>query len=475
MYNPVELSWGSFGMVEQRILLPNNEPLKTLDDYLARGGFQALKKALGMSPMAVIDEIRRANLRGRGGAGFPTGIKWAGVRAKQFDSLGAPAKKQLVCNGSEGEPGTYKDRFLIKKNPYTLIEGMMIASYAMGTSNATICIKEIFKNEIAILQRAIAECKTAGYVGENAMGSGHFLPLELAFGPDSYLLGEDRAMLEVIEGKPAWPRAKGIIPVEFGLFGHPTCVNNVETLSTVPHIILRGADWFKSIGTADSPGTMIFTLTGDINRPGMYELPLGTPLKTLIEEYGGGASLDRQVRAVFSGPTNAVIPAHKLDTPLDFGSMKKIPSGLGSGGFIVYDNSACIVKAGLNFSRFLAIESCGQCTSCKTGTGRITRGLELLEEGRATEETVMAILEDCQHIKGQGRCYLITEEGIDIGSIFYHFPDEIIEHLEYGCMKERHLILPKIKDFDEATHTFLFDEAYYERSYAEGKRINYPG
>jgi NADH-quinone oxidoreductase subunit F len=463
-------------MPETRILLPeNNEPLKTLDDYLARGGFQGLKKALAMTPQAIIDEIRKANLRGRGGAGFPTGIKWAGVRSKQLDSLGAPARRQLVCNCSEGEPGTYKDRYLIKKNPYSLLEGMAIASYTMGTANATICIKEIFKTEIGILQRAIAECKTAGYLGDNVLGTGNNLPLELAFGPDSYLLGEDRAMLEVIEGKPAWPRAKGIIPVEFGLFGQPTCVNNVETLSTVPHIMSKGADWFKSIGTADTPGTMIFTLTGDVQRPGMYELAMGTPLRTLIEECGGGSALDRNIRAVFSGPTNAVIPADKLDTPLDFGSMRKIPSGLGSGGFIVYDNSACIVKAGLNFSRFLAIESCGQCASCKTGTGRITRGLELLEEGRATEETVMSILEDCQHTKGQGRCYLITEEGIDIGSIFYNFPDDIVEHLEFGCMKDRHLVLPKIKDFDEATHTFKFDEAYYERSYAEGKRINYPG
>jgi len=463
-------------MPEKRILLPeNNEPLKNLDEYLARGGFQALKKALAMTPQAIIDEIRKANLRGRGGAGFPTGIKWAGVRAKQFDSLGAPAKRQLVCNCSEGEPGTYKDRYLIKKNPYSLIEGMAIASYTMGTANATICIKQIFKTEIGILQRAIAECKTAGYLGDNVLGTGNNLPLELAFGPDSYLLGEDRAMLEVIEGKPAWPRAKGIIPVEYGLFGQPTCVNNVESLSTVPHIILKGADWFRSIGTADTPGTMIFTLTGDVQRPGMYELEMGTPLRTLIEECGGGSALDRHVRAVFSGPTNAVIPADKLDTPLDFASMRKIPSGLGSGGFIVYDNSACIVKAGLNFSRFQAIESCGQCASCKTGTGRITRGLELLEEGRATEETVMTILEDCQHTKGQGRCYLITEEGIDIGSIFYNFPDDIVEHLEFGCMKERHLVLPKIKDFDEANHTFVFDEAYYDRSYAEGKRINYPG
>ncbi|HLG23230.1 MAG TPA: NADH-ubiquinone oxidoreductase-F iron-sulfur binding region domain-containing protein [Candidatus Manganitrophaceae bacterium] len=459
---------------EQRILLTHEEPLRTLEDYLARGGFQALKKAIGLTPMQVIDEIKRANLRGRGGAGFPTGIKWEGVYKKQADILGLPPQKYLVCNSSEGEPGTYKDRYLIKKNPYGLIEGMMIASYAVGTYKAIICIKQIFKNEIAILQRAIKECETSGYVGENVMGTGKNLPLELAFGPDSYLLGEDRAQLEVIEGKPAWPRAKGIIPVDYGLFGQPTVVNNVETLSTVPHILMRGADWFKSIGTADTPGTMIFTLTGDVNQPGVYELPMGTPLRTLIEVYGGGPRFDRHVKAVFSGPTNAVIPADKLDTPLDFGSMRKIPSGLGSGGFIVYDDTACMIKAGLNFSRFLATESCGQCASCKTGTGRITRKLEMLEAGVAGEQDVFAILDDCQHIKGQGRCFLITEEGIDIGSIFFHFPEEAAEHVQYGCLKDRPLVLPKIKDYDEATHTFIYDEEYFDRSIAEGKWINYP-
>ncbi len=457
--------------VLDRILLQREEPFKNLEEYLSSGGFAGLKKALSMTPEAVIAVIKKAHLRGRGGAGFPTGIKWDGVRKKELDDHGLPAQKYLVCNASEGEPGTYKDRYLIGKNPYTLLEGMAIASYAIGTVQAIICIKEIFKKEIAILKGAIAECKAAGFIGEHAMGSKHDLPIDIAFGPDSYLLGEDRAMLEVIEGKPAWPRAKGMIPVDFGLWAQPTVVNNVETLSTVPHILAKGADWFKSIGTADTPGTMIFTLVGDVNRPGLYELPMGTSLKTLIEVYGGGVQVDRQLQAVFSGPTNAVIPASKIDTPLDFGSMRGIPSGLGSGGFIVYDNTACVLKAALNFSRFLAIESCGQCISCKAGTGRITHRLDKLERGVATEQDAMAILEDCCHIKGQGRCFLITEEAIEIGSVFYQFPEVVAEHIEFGCLKDRHLPLPKIKSFDEATHTFVFDEAYYERSFAEGRYI----
>ena len=459
----------------QRIHLTREEPFQNLEAYLAVGGFQALKKALDMTPMQIIAEIKKSFLRGRGGAGFPTGIKWEGVRKNQTGAHGAPPQRYLVCNFSEGEPGTYKDRYLIQKNPYALIEGMVIASYTVGTVNAIICIKEIYQREIAILKRAIEECRLAGYVGENVLGKGQNFPIEIALGPDSYLLGEDRAQLEVIEGKPPWPRAKGIIPVFVGLYGQPTVVNNAETLSTVPYILRKGADWFKSIGTADSPGTMIFTLTGDVNRPGMYELPLGTPLSTLINVYGGGPLLGRHIQVVFSGPTNAVIPADKLDTPLDYGSMRKIPSGLGSGGYTVLDNTACVIKMGMLFSRFLALESCGQCTSCKTGTGRITRNLELLEAGDATEENVLAILDDCEHIKGSGHCYLCTEEGIEIGSIFYNFPEDVVEHLEYGCLKERRLVMPKIKDYDEATHTFKFDEHYYENCAALGKRINYPG
>ncbi|MFQ5589063.1 MAG: NADP oxidoreductase, partial [Nitrospiria bacterium] len=246
---------------EQRILLQYDKPLETLDDYLAVGGFEALKKALKMTPMQVIDIIKKSFLRGRGGAGFPAGIKWDGVRNNTTGAHGHAPQRYLVCNFSEGEPGTYKDRYLMHKNPYALIEGMMIASYAIGTVNAIICIKIISTREKAILERVIEECRQANFLGDNVLDSGHNLPLEIAVGPDSYLLGEDRAQLEVIEGKPPWPRAKGIIPVFVGLYDQPTCVNNVETLSTVPYIIRKGPDWFKSIGTADSPGTMIFTLT----------------------------------------------------------------------------------------------------------------------------------------------------------------------------------------------------------------------
>ena len=277
----------------------------------------------------------------------------------------------------------------------------------------------------------------------------------------------------MIEGKPAWPRTKGIIPVLFGLYGQPTVVNNVETLCHVPHIIQKGADWFRSIGSPDTPGTTCITLSGDVNRQGIYEVPTGTSLKTVIDEYGGGPR-GKRVKAVFSGPTNAVITEDKLDTPLDFGSMKKMGSGLGSGGFIVYDETACILKAGLNFSRFLALESCGQCPSCKGGTARITQRLERLEQGRGTAEDVLAIAEECREIKGQGHCFLVTEESVNISSILHHFTEEVLQHVENGCRLDRPLPLPKMKDFDEESHTFYYDEEYYAHVAAEGQDFFLP-
>jgi NADH-quinone oxidoreductase subunit F len=478
----------------QKILLKDSEPVESLSAYLATGGFQALKKALGMTPAAIVSEIKQSGLRGRGGAGFPTGIKWEGVINANVDfpeTLNAgpgpgtgwdavypavedlhlqPAKKFLCCNCAEGEPGTYKDRFVIRRNPYQLLEGMAIAAHAIGAAQSYLCIKEIFVKEIAIMGRAIEECLAQGYLGKNVMGSGINIPLQLAQGPDSYLFGEDRALLEVVEGKPAWPRLKGVIPVHFGLYGHPTLVNNVETLCHVTHIFRNGAAWFKGIGSADTPGTTCITLSGDIKTPGVYEVPTGTTLKTLIYEYGGGPK-GKRVKAVFSGPTNAVITEDRIDTPLDFGSMKKMGSGLGSGGFIVYDETACIVKAGLNFSKFLALESCGQCPSCKTGTARITEGLERVENGTATEDDVLAIAEECRAVKGQGHCFLITEEAVNISSILHYFTEEVFDHLEHGCKLPRPLILPKIKDYDAATHTFRYDLDYYQHAVELGENI----
>lgn len=455
------------------ILLSEETAVQTVKDYLSRGGFQALKKALGMPRQQIIDEIRKSGLRGRGGAGFPTAIKWEGVLKKDQDFHGLPAVKYLCCNMAEGEPGTFKDRYIVRKNPYQLLEGMAIASYAIGAAKAYIAIKEIFVKEIPILKKALEECTAQGYVGRDALGSGEDIVVEIALGPDSYLFGEDRALLEVLEGKPAWPRTKGIIPVLFGLYGQPTVVNNVETLCHVPHIIQKGADWFRSIGSPDTPGTTCITLSGDVNRPGIYEVPTGTSLKSVINELGGGPK-GKRVKAVFSGPTNAVITEDRLDTPLDFGSMKKMGSGLGSGGFIVYDETACILKAGLNFSRFLALESCGQCPSCKSGTARITQRLERLEKGHGTAEDVLTIAEECRAIKGQGHCFLVTEESVNVSSVLHYFTEEIFQHIGNGCRLDRPLPFPKMKDFDEQRRIFYYEEEYYAHVAAQGQDFLLP-
>jgi NADH-quinone oxidoreductase subunit F len=440
----------------RKILLQDEEPVHTLEHYRSKGGFQALKKALEMSPGEIIDLVKRSGLRGRGGAGFPAGIKWDGVSKKEIDILGRPATRYLVCNFAEGEPGTYKDRYLMSRNPYYLIEGMAIASHAIGAPTAVICIKEIFHKEIDILTRVLEECYGASYLGENILGSGKNIVIELATGPDSYLLGEDRALLEVIEGKPAWPRWKGIIPVEYGLHGQPTCVNNVETLSHVPHIIQNGPDWFRSIGTPDTPGTTIITLTGDVEQPGMYEVPMGTSLKSVIYDMGGGPKLGRRIQAVFSGPTNAVIPASKIDTPLDFGSMRKIPSGLGSGGFIVYDDTACMVEVAEVFARFLWVESCGQCPACKLGTGRITEALEELGAGTGSSATLATLHRQLLTVGSGNRCFLPVEAQQVVGSILRAFPEDVVAHLEGRCPSPREIPLPKIVDLHDGI--VVYDE-----------------
>ena len=286
-----------------RILLPERS-IESLDQYLAMGGGQAIGKALFMPTQKVIAEVKRSGLRGRGGAGFPTGVKWASVAHDPCPT------KYLVCNGAEGEPGTFKDRYLMRNNPYQLLEGMAIACYAVNAKKAYLGMKKSFDTEYAAVSKALKEMSARGLLGPT--------PFEIILGPEDYLFGEEKALLEVVEGGEALPREADLPPYVKGLFATPTelnpaVVNNVETLSNVPDIILRGADWFRSIGTPDSPGTMIFTISGDVMKPGIYELPMGTPLRQLIDQQGGGARPGRSVKAVFSGISSAVIMPFALE------------------------------------------------------------------------------------------------------------------------------------------------------------------
>lgn len=433
---------------EKRIVLPLDlEPIRTLEEYRAKGGLSGLNKARAMSPRDVIAEVKKAGLRGRGGAGFPTAIKWEGLVSDTSPT------KYTVCNGSEGEPGTFKDRYLIRRNPYQLLEGILIAAYAVSAKQAFLGLKAKFVPELVRVRGALKELEQAKVVKEGY--------LQIVLGPDEYLFGEEKALLEVIDGRGAMPRImppylQGVhfTPTEY----NPTAVNNVETMSNLPNILSRGADWFRTLGSADTPGTMIFTLCGDVKNPGVYELPMGTKLRALLEKIGGGPVGKYPFKAVFSGVANRAITPDQFDTPLDFGSMRAAGSGLGSGGFIVYDESVCMVKVALRFSGFLASESCGQCVPCNSGSRRITEHLSLIESGKGTQDNIDRILTECGMITNQTRCFLPAEESALVSSMLTKFRREFDSHLKGPCPLERHPILAKIDDFDEQTREFRYQE-----------------
>ena len=433
---------------EKRVLLPADlQPIRSLKEYREKGGLIGLNKARSMPPKDVIELVKRSGLRGRGGAGFPTAVKWEGL-------LNDPSEtKYTVCNGSEGEPGTFKDRYLIRKNPYQLLEGIVIAAYAVSAKQAFLGLKAKFLPEIKRVKEALAQMEKA-----DVLPSGY---LQIVLGPDEYLFGEEKALLEVIDGRGAMPRImppymQGVhyTPTEY----NPTAVNNVETMSNLPNIFSKGADWFRSIGSADTPGTMIFTLCGDVKRPGVYELAMGTKLRVLLEEIGGGPVGNHPFKAVFSGVANRVITPDQFDTPLDFQSMRAASTGLGSGGFIVYDDSVCMVKAALRFSGFLAAESCGQCLPCNSGCRTITSFLQKIESGKGTTADIVRILMECGKVTNQTRCFLPAEESALVSSIVNKFRKEFDRHLKKTCPHPRVPILAKMNDFDEATGTFRFAE-----------------
>ena len=427
-------------------------PFSSLDDYLSAGGSEGLTKALSSGPEFVISEVKRSGLRGRGGAGFPTGVKWEAVRGQ------APGVKHMVINAAEGEPGTFKDRWLMRRNPYQLIEGLAIAAFAVGAQEAHIALKSSFSPELDAVRRAIREMTEAGLLGA--------FPIAVHEGPDEYLFGEEKALLEVIEGNLPMPRI--LPPYQEGLFAtagapNPTAVNNVETLSNVPHIIRQGTDWFRELGTETSPGTMLFTICGDVRTPGIYELPLGTTVRTLVEEIAGGPPEGRDVKAIFPGASAGVLTAQHLDVPMDFDSLKEAGSGLGSAGFVVYDSSACIVRALLDFSRFLWIESCAQCPACKHGSGDITAALERLDSGEGTEADLTTALARTNTVTDGQRCALPSGEAALVRSCLEYFEEEMRSHVGTACPNPRSLPFPKLVDFDDSKARFTYDERYRKK------------
>lgn len=434
---------------EKRILLPQDlKPVKTLEEYKAIGGLVGLEKARSLTPQQAIDLVKQSGLRGRGGAGFPVGVKWQTV----YDD--PSSTKYVVCNGAEGEPGTYKDRYLLGKNPYWVLEGMLIAAHAMQAPAAVIGTKKKFTHQVQRLQKAVAEFEAAGVAPRGF--------LEIVLGPDEYLFGEEKALLEVIDGYDAMPR--NFPPFFVGIRAtpterNPTLINNVESMSHLPNIFAKGPEWFRAIGTKDTPGTVMITLSGDVKRPGIYELPAGLTLRQLLNDIGGGPSGDQPFKAVFSGVSNAVIMPKMFDAVLDFGSMRAAGAGLGSGGFMVYDAGRCMVKIALMFSGFLAEASCGQCIPCNRGCRIITEHLDALEHGRGSPTDIEDILHECGQCTNQTRCFLPTQESKVMTSLIQNFPEDFERHArQRPCPSAQDLVLPKIEYFDEGTSTFVYEK-----------------
>lgn len=383
-------------VLTRNIHRPDSEKITT---YLSNGGYQAIRTALKLTPIELIDLVKRSGLRGRGGAGFPAGNKW------DFMPKAPDVPKVLAVNTDEGEPGTFKDREIVERDPHQIIEGVIIAAYAVGASRAYVYIRGEFFLGVKRWIKAIADAYEHGFLGQNILGSGFNLDMSVHRGAGAYICGEETAMLESLEGKPGNPRRKPPYPAQVGLFAQPTLVHNIETLACIPHIVERGAEWFASLGTSESKGPKIFSVSGHVNRPGNYELPLGTSLKDIIYEYAGGIRGGRKLKAVIpGGASTPMLLPERIDIPMAFETLKQVGSELGTGAVIVMDETTCMVQATRRLSKFFAHESCGRCTPCRVGSYRIYELLDNLEHGRGSPGDVDLILETAQGIDGLTFC-----------------------------------------------------------------------
>jgi NADH-quinone oxidoreductase subunit F len=397
-----------------------------IDAYMKVGGYEAWKKCVKeLTPDQVVQELKSSGLRGRGGAGFPTGVKWDKVLNHRVK------ERYFVCNAGEHEPGTFKDRHLLKTIPHQLIEGCLIASRTAQAKASFIYVNHEYKEERENLNKALAQAKARGLVGKNILGTGLDIDLQVFEGHGSYVAGEETAMLESMQGRPAMPRQKPpFYPTDYGLYGKPTLVNNVETLCNIPRILYKGAAWFTQVGTEKCPGTMMFSLSGAVNRPGVYEMPMGVTVRELIEQCGGGVPGGRKIKAVFpGGPAFSMITADQLDLAMDFDSLKKAGTGLGSAGVIVVDDATCMVRQTLKFSNFFKGESCGQCPPCRMGTINLATLMTKIEEGEGTQKDLDSLLQLCGFVKGTGYCTLITGASVLVQSSVKLFRQEFEEHI----------------------------------------------
>ncbi|TAJ79465.1 MAG: NADH oxidoreductase (quinone) subunit F [Gallionellaceae bacterium] len=400
----------------------------TLENYLKVGGYQALRKVITekMLPEAIIAEVKASGLRGRGGAGFPTGLKWS------FMPRNYQGDKYLVCNSDEGEPGTCKDRDILRFNPHLLIEGMAIAAYAMNVKTGYNYVHgEIFE-AYERMEAACEEARKAGYLGKNILGSGFEFDLHNHLGYGAYVCGEETALLESIEGKKGQPRFKPPFPASFGLYGKPTTINNTETFASIPYIINNGGQKFADLGVPNSGGIKLFSVSGHVNNPGNFEVPLGTPFKKLLEMAGGVRGGNRLKAVIPGGSSMPVLPGEiMMDLNMDFDSIQKAGSYLGTGAVIVMDETTCMVKALERLSYFYYEESCGQCTPCREGTGWLYRIVHRIEHGEGKPEDLDMLLDLCENIAGRTICALGDAAAWPVQGMLKHFRKEFEYHIEH--------------------------------------------
>ena len=421
-----------FYQKQYRIVLRNCgviDPEK-IEDYIARDGYKAIEKVLfEMTPEQVVDEMLKSGLRGRGGAGFPTGMKW------KFAQQQPKGQKYMVCNADEGDPGAYMDRSTLEGDPHSVLEAMIIAGYAIGATKGFIYIRAEYPLAIHRLQVAIKQATELGLLGKDILGSGFDFEIELRFGAGAFVCGEETALLQSIEGLRGMPRPRPPFPAVKGLWGRPTVINNVETLANIPVIINKGADWFNKIGTATTKGTKVFALTGKVNNSGLIEVPMGTTLREIIFDIGGGIRKSNDGKehtfkaAQTGGPSGGIIPPQFLDTPIDYESLGKIGSIMGSGGLIVMDETDCVVDIAKFYLDFTVDESCGKCAPCRIGGRKLLNYLNKISEGRGTLKDIEDMQAICDAMNKASLCGLGQTASNPVRSTLRYFMDEYLEHI----------------------------------------------
>ncbi|MBK5259530.1 MAG: NADH-quinone oxidoreductase subunit NuoF [Thermoanaerobaculia bacterium] len=419
---------------------PNSASVET---YLESGGYAAARKALGMKPDEIIQLVKDSELRGRGGAGFPTGSKWG------FVPKNAPKPTWLLCNADESEPGTFKDRVIIEKDPHLLIEGMIISAFAIGSNPMSyIYIRGEFHYGAMVLEKALEEARAKGFLGKGIFGSNFDFDITVHRGAGAYICGEETGLIESLEGHRGQPRVKPPFPAVIGVFGGPTVVQNVETLACVPFIVDKGAEWFKGFGSPKNTGPKLYCVSGNVKKPGVYEFPIGVNLKELIYEHCGGITNDRKLKAVIPGGASApMLLPHEIDLALNFDDVMKAGSMLGSAGIIVLDESVCIVDAVWRLAKFFAHESCGQCTPCREGTNWMESILDRMERGEGRQQDADLLLDMADNIGGKSLCALGDAAIGPVISSVKKFRDEYLHHVTHksclpGTKRYRRLDMP---------------------------------